>query len=436
MGNSNSHNSDTQPTTIFAVVDCNNFFVSCERVFRPDLKDKPVIVLSNNDGCAVARSNEVKALGIPMGAPIFKYESLVYKHNITLFSSNFTLYGDISNRVMRILKNSFPSVEVYSIDEAFLDLSSFQIKDIDNHCRKIKNQIEHWTGIPVSIGIGTTKTLAKAASEIAKKNPEFVGIVNLVANKDIDNLLNKVEVGDVWGIGRSYSKFLINKGILTAKDLKDTALYWIRKNLKVLGEKTVLELNGVSCHKIRIQTATAKSIVVSRSFEKEISRLEDLRGPIARHIAEGSRRLREKNMKTKNLNIYLLINRFHPERKEPSLFGSKELLIPTSHTPELTKHAMNMLNKIYKPYLYKKVGISFTKLIPNDSYQYNFFEKDKNISQKNISFMKTIDDINKTWGRGTIRIAEEGTNQRWTPKSEERSPRYTTRWQELFEIKV
>lgn len=437
MGSSDYINSDSKiKTKIFAIVDCNNFFVSCERVFRPDLKNKPVIVLSSNDGCAVARSNEAKVLGIPMGAPVFKYRNIIDKNKVITFSSNFTLYADISNRIMRILKDSAPELEVYSIDEAFLDLTSIQADKVTSYCQEIKNKIQTWTGIPVSIGIGSTKTLAKIGSEIAKKNPEYQGVVNLISTEQMDTLLEKIPVGDVWGIGRNYSRFLINKRISNAKNLKYIDLQWAKDNLKVLGQRTVLELNGISCYKLYDKHSVAKSIIVSRSFGKDVSNLRDLKESIAKHIAEGSRRLRQKNLKTQNINIYILTNRFRREFRHNSLYSTYELEEASSFTPELIKLALKELDQIYKPNYYKKSGISFTKLIPESSYQYNFFKGKKYSSTKIRNLMETVDKLNNIWGRGTLRIGAEGISQGWRAKAELHSPRYTTRWNELLELKV
>jgi DNA polymerase V len=277
---------------VYSLIDCNNFYVSCERVFNPKLEGKPVIVLSNNDGCVIARSNESKALGIGMGVPVFKCKDLIKKHKIQVYSSNYTLYADMSQRVMDTLAQFTSDVEVYSIDEAFLSLSEFMSLNLTEYARDIRSTVKRWTGIPVSIGIGSTKTLAKVANKLSKRNPQYGGVFDITSHTQMNELLEQIRVEDIWGIGRQYTKLLNQNGIYTALQLKNASDTWIRKHMSVSGLRTVWELRGISCIPLEEAPPSKKAIISSRSFGRPVESLEELKEAIASYISRASEKLR------------------------------------------------------------------------------------------------------------------------------------------------
>ena len=425
---------------VFALVDCNNFYVSCERVFNPMLKRVPVMVLSNNDGCVVARSNEVKALGIKMGSPAFKWDQLVREHNIQVFSSNYTLYADMSRRVMETLKNFSPDLEIYSIDEAFLSLSGLNLRDLKSYGQKIRKTVYKWTGLPVSIGIAETKVLAKAANEIAKKHGEHSGVVDLIncSGKDIDSYIEKLDVSDVWGVGRQYTKLLKSYNINTAKDLKYADIKWIRKKMTVMGAKCVYELNGYSCFELDKYPEPRKGIRSSKSFGNPVTSKQDLRQAVASYVSRAAEKLRSQNSYTNVLVVFVKTNRF--KRDEPQYSNSAYIKLkePTSSTIDLTKSALAGLDRIYKSgYRYKKAGVLLEGIQPNNQIQLNLFHPFDYTKKRQINMlMKTIDAINKKWGKDSLKLATEGTKQAWKMRRTRLSQRYTTSWNELLEICV
>ena len=286
--------SSTQYTKKIALIDCNSFYVSCERLFNPKIRNKPVVVLSSNDGCIISRSNEAKALGIKMGEPYFKAKNIIVKNNVHVFSSNYSLYGDLSRRVMRTLKRFNSEIEIYSIDEAFLDLSNFPDEEIENIGKEIRGIVLQWTGIPTSIGIAKTKTLSKVANHIAKKTKS--GIVSLIGVEDIDPILEKVEVNDIWGIGKQLTKFFIKNGIHNAKQLKNISNTWIKKNSNVLSSRTAMELRGVSCIDLEAISSKRKSCVVSRSFAKKVEKLQELQESITGYCLNAAEKIRSESL--------------------------------------------------------------------------------------------------------------------------------------------
>lgn len=419
---------------IYALVDCNNFFVSCERVFNPELKNKPVVVLSNNDGCAISRSNEAKDLGIPMGAPMFKYQSLIKKHHIQLFSTNFVLYGDISNRVMKILAEFTPDLEIYSIDEAFLSLKGIN-KDLTEYCKNIRKTILKWTGIPISIGIGPTKTLAKAANKLVKKNPKFNGVLNLINNSQIDELLNQLDVGDVWGVGRKYTKFLLTSGIYTALGLKEAHSKWIKEKMTIMGARTQQELRGDNCSHLEIAEKPRKSILFSRSFGKPQESLKDLSEAVSYFTSAAAEKLRKYKLVASLMTVFVSTNKF--KKNEPKYFNGINfcLSVATSYTPELINYSLEGLKKIYRGgYQYKKAGVIMLGLIPENKLQLNLFCNHP--SSSNNRLMKVYDGINKKWGGGTIKYVSDGINRPWSMRQSNKSLRFTTHWDELLKIQI
>ena len=422
---------------IFALVDCNNFYVSCERVFNPALEGKPVIVLSNNDGCAIARSNEAKALGIKLGDPVFKLRGLIQKHHIQVFSSNYTLYGDLSNRVMSILSMFTPDMEVYSIDEAFLGLNGFSRLDFTKYCRQMRSRVKKWVGIPISIGIGSTKTLCKIASKVAKKSR--TGVVNLLEMNpgEVDEILKNTEVGDIWGIGRQYEKKLKNKGILSALELRNAPDAWVKKELGgVVGLRLVHELRGFPCYPLEDQPEPKKQIISSRSFGSPVNNFEDLAAALAQYVSTAAEKLRKQNSVTADLTVFLATNSFKSEDPQYSNSGHCQLAFPTASTSLLTSFAVKALRAIYKEgYNYKKCGVMFTDMGSNKNIQLSLFDNPVLREEKNKRLMGAIDEINGRFGGGAIRLARSAYNEKaWLMRRESLSKRFTTRWDELLEV--
>ncbi|MCA9385518.1 Y-family DNA polymerase [Candidatus Dojkabacteria bacterium] len=423
---------------VFALIDCNNFFVSCERVFNPKLENVPVIVASNNDGCAVARSNEVKEIGIKMGVPLFKVKDLLHKHCIKVLSPNFALYSDMSHRVMEVLRTITDKIEVYSIDEAFLSIESLGVEEYEEFGRMVKDKVFKWTGIPVSIGIAHTKTLAKAASELAKKKEG--GVVDLVTKsvQEQDVLLQGIPVGDVWGIGYRLTPFYESRGIMTAYDYKYADLNLYGSKVTVGGRRTQLELQGISCNQVTTTHVSRKSIISSRSFGKPVYTQEELSEAISEYIGRAARKLRSQNLLAGYLTVYLTTGRFKKARDYYAPSTSTALVYPTSYTPDLVKAGLVCLEKIYRPgYQYKKAGVCFTSLQTMESMQFRIFDSfsfRKRMQEEKL--MATVDKLNKKWGQGVLKLASEGTNPLWQMKQSQRSPRYTTAWKELLQISV
>lgn len=423
---------------IIALVDCNNFYASCERVFDGNLENKPVAVLSNNDGCIIARSNEVKALGIPMGAPLFKYKELIEREGVYVFSANFPLYGDMSHRVMKSLASLVPEVEVYSIDEAFLDLTNLKVKNLTEFCKDLRQKIKQWTGIPVSVGVGPTKTLAKAANKLAKKDPGFAGVFNWFDHADPDAYLDQLPVGDLWGVGRQYTKFLNRMNINTAKDLKYADSTFIKKKMTVMGEKTLLELNGTACIPISMQPKPKKVIACTRSYghpQKEYKEISESVSYFTRKIGE---KLRVQNSVAQYLQIFILTNLHRPDQPQYHNSIIVRLEKPSDFTPYLIQAALAGLKQIYKQgYSYKKAGVIALGLQPRDLIQYDCFEPDieaRRAAEQKL--MGAVDNINKKVGADVLKYAAEGVQRGWWMNQTRKSRRYTTKWSELLEAKL
>ncbi|MHB1348875.1 MAG: Y-family DNA polymerase [Desulfobulbaceae bacterium] len=420
--------------TVFALVDCNNFYVSCERLFRPELEGRPVVVLSNNDGCIIARSNEAKALGIAMGAPYFQTSALIEREGVEVFSSNYALYGDLSQRVMAILQEMEPEVEIYSIDEAFLRLPKNAAANLTDQALALRHRIKQNVGIPVSIGIGATRTLAKIAGRIAKKNPAHGGVFDLTACSDRDRLLAGVEVGDVWGIGRRLSEKLNREGVFTALDLARHDDDWLRRRLSVTGLRTAMELRGIPCIGLDQAPAPRKSVIYSRSFRKPVASLTDLREAVSCYVSTAAEKLREEGLAAANLHVFLRTSPHRPDlpqHAESLLVGLPQ---PTASTPLLIKAALRGLDRIYRPgYGYQKAGVMLTELTPGDRIQQSLFHRPP---REDRAVMAALDLINRRWGRDTLHYASSGQTRPWQMSRGRKSPAYTTSWQELPKVRA
>ena len=403
-----------QYTKKIALVDCNSFYVSCERLFNPKIRKKPVVVLSNNDGCIISRSNEAKALGIKMGEPYFKAKDIIIKNKVNVFSSNYSLYGDLSRRVMRTLKRFNVDIEIYSIDEAFLDMTNFSDKEVEEVGKEIRSTILQWTGIPTSIGIAQTKTLSKVANHIAKKKK--TGVTSLIGLENIDPILEKVEINDVWGVGRQLTKFYNKNGIYNAKQLKNKSNTWIKKNSNVLGSRTAMELRGVPCIDLEKTPSKRKSCVVSRSFGKRVEKLQEMKEAVANYSLNASEKIRSESLNAKSITIFIRTSPFQSRFGYYSNSKTIDFPIATDNSIEIVKAAIEGLESIFKNgYRYQKAGIILTGL-SNSNEGENLFssEKDKKIG----NLMRSIDKTNYRYGRSTLSLASAGIQKRWNMRRE------------------
>lgn len=416
-----------------ALIDVNNFYVSCERVFNPKLKNKPVVVLSNNDGCAISRSNEVKELGIAMGAPWFKMQELVKQHGIVGLSSNYALYADMSNRVMSILQDFSPNQEVYSIDECFLDLTGFNFVNLVDYGQTMRKRILDWTGLPVCVGIASSKTLAKLANHCAKKQPIFNGVCNFNALTDeaLTNILAGLPVGEVWGVGRKLSPKLNAIGIHTALDLKQANPEHLRSLFSVVMEKTIRELNGTVCIELEEISPPKKQILSSRSFGHSVSDYNSLAESITSYMSRAAEKLRTQVSCAGSVFVYIRTSPFKPDEPQFSNGLTIPLPIPTSDTRQLVKVALWGLKRIYKPgFKYAKAGVMLGELVSTNQVQSDFFYN-KNFEVGSEKLMGVLDSINKKMGRGTMKLASEGFKQPWRMKQGNKSPNFTTQWSDI-----
>lgn len=428
----------------FVLIDCNNFYVSCERVFNPKLHNKPVVVLSSNDACVIARSNEAKALGIPMGIPVFKCEQLFKEHNVISLSANFALYGDMSARVMQTVSEFCTNVEVYSVDELFVFIPETVPNFDDNnyyteYCRMIRDEVKKRTGIPVSIGIGETKTLSKIANRFAKKDATLNGVFDITNQPEIDKLLKKIEVGDIWGVGYRYNHFLQRNNILNAYDFKLAPEKWVKKNMTVVGLKTLLEIKGIPCLSLQEVEVPKKSICVSRSFGRNVFTLVDLKEAVSTYIQKGAEKLRSQKTIASRISVFVVyMNYFDPLKMFKT--SSISLTIATSYTPDLLKHAHKCLESIYRPGLiYKKAGVIFDDIISQDMVQTDvqrgIFTQTNLINHaKNKTLMAVIDKLNCRLRPNIISFASAGIDKNWKMKQLKKSPSFTTSWHELLTI--
>jgi DNA polymerase V len=418
----------------YALVDCNNFYVSCERVFNPKLCGVPVVVLSNNDGCFVARSNEAKALGIPMGAPYFQYKEVIERHDVAVFSSNYAFYGDMSRRVMQVLKQFCPRVQVYSIDEAFCDID---VPGRIHFAKRLKATIAKWVGLPVSIGLAPTKTLAKVANHYAKKHPEVRGVFSLEEPQQIEALLKKTPVADLWGIGSRLSAMLHKKQIYTAWDLRNVDDGWVKKQMTVVGLRMVWELRGISCLSLEELPPAKQSITTSKSFGRPVESFAELSEALSAYVARVAEKLRRQKAAAHHLSVFVV--------PKPGEFGQAlytyqldmALPEPTSFTPLISACAKELLSRLYQEGVsYRKVGIMLSGLVSEQQVQPMLFPATPVPLLKQNKLMQTLDAINQEWGRKVLRFASEGMEQPWAMRQERRTARFTTRWDELLTVKI
>jgi DNA polymerase V len=414
-----------------ALIDVNNFYVSCERVFNPKLVGKPVVVLSNNDGCAVARSNEVKALGVGMGAPWFKFKDLAKQHGIIALSSNYALYADMSNRVMSILREYSPEQEIYSIDESFLDLTSFKRRDLIQYAQHMRKRILQWTGLPVCVGIGATKTLAKLANHCAKKRPQLNGVCNFntMATYDLDQLLAEIEVGEIWGVGRKLAPKLAALGYQSALDLKQASPEALRQQFSVVMEKTIRELNGTVCIELEEISPPKKQILSSRSFGHPVRDYNSLAESITLYMSRAAEKLRRQHSFAGSAYVYIRTSPFKPDNSFYSNGLTIPLPTPTDDTRQLVNVVLWGLKQIYRPnFNYAKAGVMLSELVPAQGVQTDLFSPMQS-TLKSDALMATIDQINRKMGKDAIKLASEGFRRPWKMKQENKSPSYTTSWE-------
>lgn len=419
------------------LVDCNNFYVSCERVFNPAIRNKPVVVLGSNDACIVARSNEVKALGVPMGAPLWEYKDLLSAHNTHIYSANFALYGDMSARVMKTVAEFATDIEVYSVDEAFLYVADYQIKSHDYYTMYgmyIRQHVLKHTGIPTSIGIATTKTLAKIANRIAKKNPLHHGVFDITEH-DTDAILASVDVADVWGIGYRYAKKLKSAGIKNAYDLKCADDRWIRKNLTINGLKTVFELRGIPCLTLEQSHEQRDSITVSRLFGNKTTNLSEMQQALAAYTTRAAEKVRAQGSLVGYITVFVVGAPYHDSH---TTFNATSMSLPvaTAYTPTLIAHAQRCLRQLFaRGIVYKKVGIILSDLVSAQGVQLSTYTPTDNLVEQ-TKLMAVIDRANAKLGRNKIFFAAAGVKQSWAMKQNNKSQCFTTNWHELLTIKL
>lgn len=420
---------------MIALIDCNNFYVSCERVFQPQLIGKPVVVLSNNDGCAIARSEEAKAIGVKMGTPIHMIQQLVKEHNIQIRSSNYTLYGDMSNRVMNIIKSFAPRVEVYSIDEIFVDFSEFKYENLEDLGKRIKQTVEQFTSIPVSVGIAPTKTLAKMANRYAKKTKREIGVHLANTPELIQQMLQFTEVGNIWGVGHQYAKLLLQNNIQTAADFIQAPEEWIRKNMAVVGQRTMNELKGLPCLKWEEKPPAKKNICTSRSFGKIITNKREIQQALGAHTATCAARLRTGKICARRIHVFIQTNPFRKDDEQYFADITINLIVATNSSHELIRYSMKALERIFQSgYNYHKAGVMVLDLLPTNQIQLGIF--DTRDREKEASLMKALDTTNKSFGRDVVRYGVQGYNKAWKLRAEYLSKCYTTRFDQLMILKA
>lgn len=419
---------------MFALADCNNFYASCERVFRPDLQGKPIIVLSNNDGCAVARSNEAKALGIKMGDPLFKIKDIVEKHNVAVFSGNMALYGDMSQRVRWVLQEYAPSIEVYSIDEAFLDLRGMEHIDFDAYAKEISAQCWKQTSIPVSVGIAPSKTLAKIASKLCKQYPKLKGGCYMYRPQDIEKVLKKFPIEDVWGIGRRTTPKLKAIGVMTAYDFTQLSEGTVRHMLGITGVRTWNELRGIPCIEFEDSFDTKQSICVSRSFSSEIYDISELQEQIANFASSLAEKIRRQHTVTSEILVFARTNRFKEHITQAYSNALVSFATPTADQRTIISSCVDAVRQLQSGCGYKKAGVIATKVIHSEHVMHSLFD-DMHAIEREWKLTSAMDAINETLGKGTIKLAVQGSGN-IKMASNNQSPHYTTLWSDIPTVKV
>ena len=414
----------------FGLVDCNNFYASCERVFQPNLNGRAIVVLSNNDGCVVARSAEAKALGIVMGVPLFKIRDIVKNHSVVVRSSNYALYGDLSERVMSILASAAPRHEVYSIDECFLDLDRMPVKDLTAWCRDLRSHTRKCTGIPVSVGIGPTKTLSKIANKLAKSSSKADGVIDLSGHPEwLESALGKTPVGEVWGIGRRWAAMLVGNGITSAVDLRNAQDGWIRQRMGVVGLRTVHELRGIPCHDLETQPAPKKTTCCSRSFGSATTDRDEVRAAIVSFAERAAEKVRRADQVCGSMQVFINTDPFATNAPQHGAAASTRFMSPTADSRTIVSAAMRIFERIWRDgFAWRKAGIMLLDLASPDSIQPNLFSDQTADSD---SLMKAIDRINDRFGRGTVGLGLSAKAAAWKMRQEHLSPHYTTRWEDI-----
>lgn len=417
---------------VFGLIDANNFYVSCERVFQPALHSRPVIVLSNNDGCVVARSQEAKALGIKMGVPLFQIQHLVEAYDVKVYSSNYALYGDMSQRVMGALSEFTPEVEVYSIDEAFMNLDGCRAgspRDLRELGLAIKEKVRQWTGIPVTVGIAETKTLAKLANHLAKRSEKCSGVLNLIGSPYKEVALERTPVEEIWGVGPAYSKLLKQKGIRTALELRDVDTRWARKAMTVVGARIVMELRGVSCLPLEVCPRPRKSVTVSRSFPVEVSSRDEIKEAVATFVTRAAEKLRQGKLAASAVTVFIETSRFDHERQYANS-ATLALIYPSDCTQELLRHSWEALSRIYTPgYGYRRAGVLLTGLVPSEHLTNRLFDSETLERFRRVT--PVVDMLNRKYGRDTVRFGRANPSALWKTKAARSSPHYTTRLSDI-----
>lgn len=416
-----------------ALLDCNNFYASCERVFDASVKRKPIVVLSNNDGCVIARSEEAKEIGVTMGAPLFKVESLLDEHDAEIFSSNYALYGDMSGRVMNLLQSFTPEVEVYSIDEAFLNLEPRK-KSLENLGHSIREKIYKWTGIPVSIGIAETKVLAKIANKRAKKAElREQGVLNLYRSDKTECILKDTLINDIWGIGYRSGLKLKAQNILTAWQLRETDNRFIRRLLTVTGARIALELRGIKCLPFEQFSQKKHTITCSRSFGQTVSEYQDIREAVLFFLTRACEKMRKHELAANAVTVFIGTDRFRPVPAPYSPTATYSSTYPTDSNQEIQEWTIKTLERIYKPhYEYRKAGIILSGLVPSENLTKRMFDDER--FQKQHNLMKALDELNQKFGKDTVRFGSVKTDGKWKMKQTRKSQSYTTNWNDLLVV--
>ena len=420
---------------MFGLVDCNNFYASCERVFNPYWNNRPVIVLSNNDGCVIARSNEAKKLGIEMGVPAYQVKTEIKQHGIGVFSSNYSLYGDMSNRVMSTLSSFVENMEVYSIDESFLDFSGFERFDLKEYGEKIVKTTTKGTGIPVSLGIAPTKTLSKVANKFTKKFPAYKGTCIIDSEEKRIKALQLTEISDVWGIGRRRARLLSKYNVKTAFDFTQLPVGWVRQKMTVTGEQLWKELNGISCIDMEFVPPAKKTICTSRAFGQTITDLEGLKESVSTYAAICAEKLRKQKSCALSLMVFIHTNNFREDLPQYLQNSVIEFPVATNSTIEIVKYALIALKRIYKKgYQFKKAGVTITEIIPDAAIQTNIFD---NVDrEKHARLISVVDQLNDGFKKNNLRLAVQEGSRRWRLKQGKLSPCYTTRISDVLHFKA
>lgn len=411
-----------------AITDCNNFYTNCEKMFRPDLASRAVICLSSNDGNVVSRSAEAKALGIKMGVPLFKIRDIVREHNVAVFSSNFPLYADVSSRVMNILSTYSPCQEIYSVDEAFSNLTGFS--DIEERTRSMRDHVMRDVSIPVCVGVSTSKTMAKLANFVAKRHPKSRGVVNfnLFSPSQLDSVLRNIPVEEIWGIGRRLTSSLNEMGINTAIELRDADTASMRQRFGVIMVKTIMELRGESCIAIEEIAPSKKQIMTSRSFGRAVTELVDLQDALAHFITNCAKKLRDQHSVANMMQVFIMTDHFREDRPQYSPSITLPLINPTANIMTLQHWGVIALDSIFKPsFQYKKLGVMLSDITHESTFQEDLFAP----SPEDPTIMRVVDAMNKRYGKGTLKLSQDGSRHTWQMRQDHKSPEYTTNWDEL-----